>query len=150
MQEPNVTASTIISFSEKLEEDSSRFYKELAKRRVETKGVFLSFAKESQTNKVLVTRTYQETISDAFEACFSFKGLSLDDYKVKITLTKDTSRIEALKMAVELEKKAGAFYLDAAGRSKSLLATIPQAFRKIAERRNARKLKLELLLEKFT
>ena len=149
MQEPNVTASIIISFSEKLEEDSSRFYEELAERYEETKGVFLSFAKESQMNKVLVTRTYQETISDALEACFSFKGLSLDNYKVKTTLTKDTSRIDALKMAVELEKRACAFYLDAAERSRSLLATIPTALKKIAERRNARKLKLESLLEKF-
>jgi hypothetical protein len=51
---PNVTASAIISFAEKLEDDSSKFYKQLTEKYVENKELFLSFAEESRKNKVLV------------------------------------------------------------------------------------------------
>ena len=147
MEEPNVTASAIISFAEKLEDESSKFYDKLAERYMEGKETFLSFVKESTKNKVLVIRTYQETISDALEACFSFKGLNLSDYLTETKLTEGVSYSDALKMAIQLEEKASKFYSDAAERSKSLLATIPRAFRKVAERRNNRKLKLKSLLK---
>jgi rubrerythrin len=146
MEEPNVTASTTISFAEKLEDDSSKFYKQLAEKHMENKELFLSFAEECRKNKVLVTRTYQETITDALEACF-IKGVNLNDYMAETILAEDANYSTALKMAIELEEKAGKFYLDIAERSESLLATIPRAFRKVAERRNNRKLKLKSLLE---
>jgi len=146
LEEPNVTASAIISFAEKLEEDSSKFYEELAERYVEGKETFLSFSKESRKNRVLVIRTYQETITDALEACF-IKGLNLSDYLAETRLEEGMSYSDALKVAIELEEKASKFYSDVAERSKSLLATIPRAFRKVAERRNNRKTKLKSLLE---
>jgi len=146
MEEPNVTASAIISFAEKLEDNSSKFYEELAGKFVEGKEMFLSFARESKKNKVLVIRTYQETITDALEACF-IKGLNLSDYLAEMSLKEGMSYSNALKMAIELEEKASKFYLDVVERAKSLLATIPSAFRKVAERRNNRKLKLKSLLE---
>jgi len=147
MEEPNVTASSVISFAENFEDDSSKFYAQFTEVYTENKEIFLAFSKESRKNKVLVIRTYRETITDALEACFAFKGLNLNDYTVKTNLTEDTSYSDALKMAIELEEKASKFYLDAAERSKSLLATIPRAFRKVAERRSNRKLKLKMLLE---
>jgi len=98
---------------------------------------------------VLVTRTYQETITDAIEACFSFRGLNLSDYLAETTLTEDTSYSSALKMAIELEEKSSKFYLDVAEQSKSLLATIPRAFKIVAEIRNNRKLKLKSLVDKL-
>lgn len=148
MEEP--TASAVISFTEKLEDYSSKFYEQLAEIYTENKEIFLAFSKESRKNKVLVIRTYQETITDALEACFAFKGLNLNDYTVETTLTEDTSYSDALKIAVKLEQNASKFYLDTAERSKSLLATIPRAFRKVAERRSNRKLKLKSLLENLT
>lgn len=141
------TCSAIISFAEKLEDNSIKFYEELAEKYTEDKEIFLSFAKESRKNKVLVSRTYQETITDAIEACFSFRGLNLSDYLAEATLTEDMSYIDALKMAIELEKKASKFYLDVVEQTKSLLATIPRAFRKVAEIRNNRELKLKSLLK---
>jgi len=146
MEESNVTASAIISFAEKLEEDSSKFYEELAEKYAESKETFLAFAKESKKNRVLVIRTYQETITDALEACF-IKGLDLSEYLAETKLKEGMNHSDALRMAVELEEKASKFYLNVAERSKSLLATIPRAFRKVAERRNNRKLKLKSLLE---
>jgi len=146
LEEPNVTASAIISFAEKLEEGSSKFYEELAEKFVEGKETFLSFSKESMKNRVLVIRTYQETITDALEACF-IKGLNLSDYLAETRLKEDMSYSDALKVAIELEEKASKFYSDVAERSKSLLATIPRAFKKVAKRRKSRKLKLKSLLE---
>ena len=145
--EESHTASTIISFAGKLEDESSRFYKDLAEKFVKIKETFLAFSKESQKNKMLVKRTYQETISDALETGFSFKGLSLSNYVAETTLTEGISYSDALKMALELEEKVSKFYLDVAELSKSLLATIPRAFRKVAERRNNRKVKLKSLLD---
>lgn len=139
------TCSAIISFAEKLESNSSKFYEELAEKSEENKEILLAFAKESRKNKVLVTRTYQETITDALEACFI--QIDLSNYLAETTLKEDMSYLDALKMAIELEKKASKFYFDAAEQSKSLLATIPRAFRKVAERRNNRKPKLKSLVE---
>lgn len=139
------TCSAIISFAEKLESNSSKFYEELAEKYEENKEIFLAFAKEGRKNKVLVTRTYQETITDALEACFI--QIDLSNYLAETTLKEDMSYLDALKMAIELEEKASKFYFDAAEQSKSLLATIPRAFRKVAERRNNRKPKLKSLVE---
>jgi len=139
------TCSAIISFAEKLEDNSSKFYEELAEKYEENKEIFLAFAKEGRKNKVLVTRTYQETITDALEACFI--QIDLSNYLAETTLKEDMSYLDALKMAIELEEKASKFYFSAAEQSKSLLATIPRAFRKVAERRNNRKPKLKSLVE---
>jgi len=143
MGEPT-TCSAIISFAEKLEDNSLKFYEELAEKYTEGKETFLAFAKESRMNKVLVTRTYQETITDAIEACFI--QINLSDYLAETTWKEGMSYHDALKRAIELEEKATKFYLDVAERAKSLLATIPRAFRKVAERRNNHKLKLKSLL----
>jgi hypothetical protein len=148
MESLNVTASAIISFTEKLEDSSSAFYEELADRWAESKETFLAFARESKKNKTHVVRTYQETITDALEACFSFEGLDLRDYEVETALAKDASYAEALGVAVELEERACAFYLDVAERSESLLATIPRAFKRVAKKRGKRKVELQSLCDK--
>ena len=95
---------------------------------------------------MLVTRTYRETISDALEACFSFEHIILSDYTVNTELTENTRFDDALRAAINLEDKASTFYLDVAEQCKSLLATIPAAFKKVAERRSNRKRALEALL----
>jgi len=158
MENLNVTASAIISFTEKLEDSSSAFYGELAERWSENKQpptpfgkgdkeVFLNFVKESGKNKTSIVRTYRETITDALEAGFSFEGLDLKDYAVETTLAEDASYTDALKAAIDLEKKACQFYSDVAERSRSLLATIPIAFSRVAKRRDKRKLELQSMLD---
>jgi rubrerythrin len=144
MERTVATASAVINFAEKLEDQSSSFYEELAKKFADDKEAFDSFAKESKKSKVLVVRTYRETITDAIEACYSFEGLNLDDYYVKPVVA--GTRAESLKTAIQLEDKAIKFYTDVAERSKSLLATIPMAFERVAKSRKNRKLKLESLL----
>jgi rubrerythrin len=148
MENLSITASAIISFAETLEDSSSNFYEELAERWKENEKQFLAFAKESERNKTSVVRTYQETISDALEAGFSFEGLNLNDYAIKTTLTEDDSYNDALKIAIDFEKQACKFYLDVAERSRSLLATIPRAFLRVAKRRDKRQLELQSMLAK--
>ncbi len=148
MAEPHLTTSAIISFAEKIECGASKFYKELAERYPENRETFLSFAKESEANKLQVTRTYQETITDALEACFSFQDLMLKDYATETTLKEGEPYLEALRMAIDIEEKAIKFYLDVVEGCKSLVATIPNAFRKVSEKRNNRKIELKSMLNK--
>jgi rubrerythrin len=142
-----VTTAAIIRFSEQLEDVSSAFYETLAERWPEHEETFLAFARDGKKNKTQVVRTYQETISDAYEASYSFEGLSLQDYEVDTDLRQETSLIEGLESALALEEQACAFYLDVAERSKALLATIPRAFTRVAKKRSKRKSNIEGLLQ---
>jgi hypothetical protein len=138
MEETSVTAAAIIHFAENLEDQSIRFYEELAIQFAPHKDRFLSFARESKKNKVLIVRTYQETITDALEACFSFEGLNLQDYAVVGLSTKGRTLGEALKMAIALEEQGIRFYSEVAVGCQSLLGTIPRAFMRVAEGRKKR------------
>jgi len=146
MEPPKLTASSIISFAEKLEDDSAAFYEKLAKKFTGNEGIFLSFSEDSRKNKVLVVRTYRETITDALEACFCFETLNLNNYKVNAELSENASLSDALKAADKLEENASKFYSDVAEQGRSLLATIPRAFQRVSEKRKARRQTLESLL----
>jgi hypothetical protein len=108
--------------------------------------VFGGFARESRKNKILIVRTYQETITDALEACYCFEGLSLGDYDPAPALPEQAGLAEAVSAAIALEEQAVRFYLDVAQRSQALLATIPRAFRRAAEIRGKRKGALQSML----
>jgi len=145
MSEGPLTASAIISFSTDLEARSAGFYRELAGRYPQHKETFAGWAEECEKSSMQVTRTYQETITDALEAGFSFSGLSLAAYEVDLDLPAGIGLDQALGKAVALEEQAIAFYQDVAERSDSLLATIPRAFRRAARTRRRRLEKLEVL-----
>ncbi len=144
MEDTQITTSSVISFAERLEDSSAAFYEALAGQLADKKDKFLGFAKDSRLNKQTIVRTYQETISDALEACFVFEGMSLQDFVPQASATS----ADSLKAAVELEDKAVKFYQEIAERSQALLATIPRAFRRVADKRAKRKTELQALLEK--
>lgn len=146
MEPPKLTASSIINFAEKLEDDSAAFYEKLAQKFTENEKIFLSFSEDSRKNKVLVVRTYRETITDALEACFCFETLNLNNYKIDTELSENASLSDALKAANKLEENASKFYSDVAEQCKSLLATIPGAFQRVSEKRRARRQTIESLL----
>lgn len=146
MSEPSPTASTIIRFAERLEEETVSFYEKLAAAHPQAKETFLAFAKEAAASRTLVSRTYQETVSDAIETGFSFEGLNLAEYTTEDAIRKDLSYRDALKAALAREQKAERFYAEAAERSQSLLATVPRAFHRIAETRRRRKEGIEAML----
>jgi DNA integrity scanning protein DisA with diadenylate cyclase activity len=141
------TASAVMSFVERLEDSSAKFYREMAERHPENGEAFLRFAKESEKNKTLIIRTYQETITDALEACFSFKGLKLGDYEAETVLLEKNNIFDDIKIALKLEERANAFYLDVEERSAQLLATIPRAFKKAVETRTRRVSELKEILK---
>ncbi len=141
------TASAVISFVERLEGDSSRFYGEMADKYPENRETFVKFAKECEKSRTLVIRTYQETITDALEACFSFKGLRLSECQIETILPEKVSYVDDLKTALKLEEKAAKFYADVAERSGQLLATIPRAFKKAAETRSRRMSELKEIMK---
>jgi rubrerythrin len=145
MENSTLTASAIMSFVEKLEDDSAVFYETLAARFDEAQQAFLGFAKESKKNKVHLVRTYQETISDALEATFSFEGLELVDFDFEIGSAKDLK--EVLEAALEIEEEAAELYTHIADQAQSLLATIPRAFSRVAKKRRARRQVLQTMLD---
>ena len=139
------TASQIISFAKKLEEDSAKLYQDLAERCGRARETLLSFAEENRKDIVQIERTYYEVISDAIEGCFSFK-VDPDEYTFNTKLVDNTSYSDALHMAIDIEQTIMQFYSAAAEQSQSLLADVPRLFTKIAKKRDDRKLKVELLL----
>lgn len=146
MADSVVTASSVISFAERLEDRSAVFYRDLADAFPEEDETFASMAEDCGKTKTSVLRTYRETVSDALETGFSFEGLDLTDYEVDVALEGDVDYQEAVARAVTLEETASDFYVDVAKRSRSLLATIAMAFKSAARRRKRRKQKLESLL----
>jgi hypothetical protein len=141
------TASELISFTKKLEEDSAEFYKVLSQKFVQDKDVFLSFAKENEKNIVQVERAYYGVITDAIEGCFAF-NIDPAEYSLKTELGEKASYSKALNNAIEIEKKIIKFYSDAAEQSKSLMADVPRAFKMVAKKRGNRQSTLKSLLGK--
>lgn len=135
MSDQQLTAAAVMSFCETLQGQSAAFYEELARRFPEQRRAFQGYAQRSERDKTQILRTYQETVTDALETGYSFEGLNLRAFAVDLALAEGADLRGALGVAIELERKAIAFYEDVATRSQSLLATIPRAFQRVAERR---------------
>lgn len=144
------TASSAISFNNRLEDQAAKFYEELARdtKYAEGRKTFLDFAKENKKHKEDVVRTYRYIITDKIEAGFAFQGLNEADYKIDTELTADTSYPDVLRKAIKVEEKTQKFCADAAETSRGLLADISYAFLKVAKKKGKRKLILKSLLQK--
>ena len=141
------TASAVISFAKKLENESAKFYEDLSQKYATDKHVFLSFVKENRENVVQIERAYYEAITDAVEGCFAF-NIDPDEYTFKTELAQKTSYSDALDKVAEIEQKMVKFYSDAAEQSKSLMADAPRTFMLITRKRGNRETKLSSLLGK--
>ena len=140
-----VTASAVMSFARKLEEDSAHFYEEIAATFNRDPEVFMSFAKENRRNIKQAERAYYGVISDALEGCFSFV-IDTGKYEIAPVPGKTNSFLDAIKQALEIEKTIGNFYTDAAEQSKAFLADVARVFRLLAKIREQRQAKLESYL----
>jgi len=145
MQSP--TASEVISFAVKLEEDSGNFYEELARRWANDRETWNSFSAQNRKNKTAIQRAYYGVISDALEGCFAFAELDTDNYPINTELPLKLGYTDSLRRALEMENMIIAFYLDAARASRSLLADVPIVFERTARKRNERQLKFKELLK---
>lgn len=143
------TASAIISFHSRLEDQTAKFYSSVVENEKYSDGreTFLAFAQENKKQKAMIRRTYQEVITDAFEACFSFTDLHEDAYRIDIELTDDLSYAEVLEKAINIEEKSDTFCTQVSEKSKALLAGISRAFKRAAKSKMKRKLLLQSLLD---
>jgi hypothetical protein len=138
------TASEVITLSKKLENDSAIFYENLARQHARAAGSFLSFAGENRKNVAQIERAYYGVITDAIEGCFAF-NMNADDYTLITAIGDEAGYADVLKQVMEMERKIMAFYADAAGQSKSLMADVPRAFMMIARKRENRLAQLDSL-----
>ncbi len=136
------TASEVVSLAKKLEENSAKYYEDLAQRYIKDRETWLSFARANRKNVVQIERAYYGVITDAIEGCFSFK-INPEEYAFEAGLTENWEYSDALNEAAEMEGKIVKFYSDAAEQSKLLLADIPRVFTMVAKKRSDRKAKLE-------
>ena len=139
------TASEVISFARKLENESAKFYGDLSQKYAQDKDVFLSFAKENEKNIVQIERAYYGVITDAIEGCFAF-DINPEEYTFETVLAENAGYSDALEKAVGMEEELIRFYSYAAEQSKSLLADVPRNFAMIAKKRSQR---LEMLKSLF-
>ena len=139
------TASSVISYVSRIEQESSAFYEKHALESEEFREAFLSFARENKKYEKNIKRAYYSVVSDALETNFCFAGLRAQ--VMLPAMPQDLTPAEMLKSSLDLEKSVLAFYQDAAERSRALLADVPRAMDRIAKMRKARVERLQTLLE---
>ena len=142
------TASEGVTLAKKLENDSAKFYEDLAQRYAKEAETFLSFAKDNKKNIVQTERVYFGVITDAIEGCYAF-NLDTDKYILETIIPDGATIGDSVKRALAIEDTIMRFYSDAAEQSKPLLADVPRAFALIARKRTeARKPQLMALINK--
>ena len=142
-----ITASAVVSYATKLEEESARLYEEMAQKHPENKDIFLSLAKENKINKQSIERAYYSVISDKLEACF-IKILNTDNYSIEIKLPEKADYSTTLSKAVEIEEKIQKFLIDASNAIGALVPDVSWTFSRIGKKREERINKLKSLLTK--
>ena len=139
-----ITATAIISFSERLQEVSAAFYRDLGEAYPARGGVFEGYAQRCERDRVQIVRTYRETVTDALETNYSFEGLVVPEGLLGVAVPAGDWKA-ALGQALALEGGVAAFYEEVAARGEGLLATIPRAYRRVAARRRAQEAELRAL-----
>jgi rubrerythrin len=140
------TASEGISLAKKLENDSAKYYEDIAKKITGYKDTFLSYSKENRKNITQIERAYYGVITDAIEGCFAF-NIETDNYAINISVEENAGNEGLLKQAVENEERIIDFYKTAAEQSKSFMADVPSNFLLIARKREKRLTNLKSLTD---
>jgi rubrerythrin len=135
------TASQIISFARKIEEDGASFYETAAKRYRENSDILLGFARENRKNVIRVERAYYSGITDAIEGGFTF-DIDPEEYASQGGDLTNPNYNNTMGAAIEMEGRTARFYEKAAEQSKSLMADVTRVFTAMARLRNERREKL--------
>jgi len=143
MSDAPLTAAAIMSWVQRHEETCAAFYQTLAERYPAEAKRFGGYAQDSTKYQQSITRTYQETVTDALETNFGFEGVIL--VEPDLSLAEDASQAQAATLALDLEQQTIALYGQIAEAAESLLATIPGAFRRVVRRRQKRLPELKTL-----
>jgi hypothetical protein len=134
------TMAAVMSFVTRIEEDAASFYEECATQYPNMKDTLLSWSKENRKFEKDVKRTYFGVITDTLESNYAFEGLDTDDYAFGTSLSTDAEPSDVAKQSQDMEEKIKGFYLRAAELSEGLMADIPRLFRKIAKKRENRRI----------
>jgi rubrerythrin len=138
------TASEGITLARKLENDSAKFYEDMAGKYSKDAATLQSFAQENKKNIAQVERAYYGVITDAIEGGYAF-NLDTDKYNLKTELAADAAYADSLKQALAIEEMITAFYNEAAKQSGGLMADVPRTFLLVAKKRTGRIEKLKQL-----
>jgi rubrerythrin len=139
------TASEGITLARKLENDSAKFYEDMARKYTKDAETLLSFSRENKKNIVQIDRAYYGVITDAIEGGYAF-NLDPDKYTFRTEIPEKAGYADTLKQAAAMEGKITAFYTDAAEQSRALMADVPRTFLLVAKKREARLTKIKQLL----
>ena len=140
------TASQVISFARKLEEDGAGFYESVAKQYARDGEVLRGFVNENKKNIKRVERAYYSAITDALEGGFAF-DLDPDEYTFNPDVSMNKTYSDAIETGIRIEEKTARFYDKAAEQAKPLMADVPRAFSIMARLRDDRRQKLTALLD---
>jgi hypothetical protein len=132
------TMAAVMSFVSRIENDSASFYEGCAAKYPELRDPFIPWSKENRKFEKNVKRTYFGVITDTLESNYAFEGLDTDDFAFETAVPEAASG--AIQKSNEIEDKIKAFYLKAAELSEGLMADIPRLFKKIAKKREDRRL----------
>ena len=138
------TASEAISLAKQLENDSAKFYQELAQLAEKDAATFLAYAQTNKKNVAQIERAYYGVITDAIEGCFAY-NLEPENYVLNLDISPGAAYTELLKQAIANERTIIKYYQDAAEQSKGLMADVPRTFALIAKKREQRLAELEAL-----
>ena len=138
------TASSVISYIEKMEGQSADWYAKHARKHGVLDKMFTAMAAENKKFAKRLKKAYYSGITDALETNFGFQGLEAN---VELPETVDAATPkELLVQSLEMEKSILSFYRQAAGLSRDLLADLPRAMERVGRQRDKR---LGVLQAKF-
>lgn len=138
------TAAAVISLMANLEQASEKFYLQWASRLPGFEERLTDLAKENRKNAARIRQAYYNTVTDALETAFSFKGLTAD---IEIPATElSATPSEFLQSALRVEGEIEAFYKRAAGLAKPLLADVSRVMDRLADGRKRRQAEIRHML----
>jgi hypothetical protein len=140
------TISQLISHYTQLESNLTKIYEKFALEYPEQAEVFKKFAKENKKYVDMVTRSYYEGVTDAFEVGFMAEPLNPDEYTLKKNRVRDL--VSVLDSLIVYEETVIRFYVDVSKGSSELLPHIPDTFEHLIRRKRKRVKDLKKMMNK--
>jgi ABC-type transporter Mla subunit MlaD len=138
------TTGQLVAFHGRLEDSVAEALRSLAQLHPEAADALNRLADENTQHREAVVRVYREGVTDAFEVGYLSRPLDEDDYPV---VELEGPLGGAVEAALVNEDTLIRFLRDAADDSNQLLPGLPQAFQRLAKRKEKRKAVLESLAQ---
>ena len=139
------TASEGVSLARKLEEETAKFFEEVAARHPADADTLLGYAKENKKNVTNIERSYYSVITDALEGGYAF-NLDDADFAVNVAVGDDYGAM--LRQAQENEAAIVKYYEVASEQSRALMADLPRTMTVVNRKHIARVDELKALAAK--